>query len=254
MVEAIVFDAGGYRFVPSGVLQYSGGVAAQPGYTIRRVVFSKPVPVKEGFKRIASILRAEDRPLTAFCACELRSPAPLSETGFSTFNTDYVQTLKDWGIYDGVHNPIARSNVCPEINPPGEPCFYAFSYTVPCSTEENTYVIAGSSEVPEGKGNYKDHLVRYQDISPDGLHEKARWVLAEMERRQAVLGYTWRDCTAAQLYIVHNPHPFLAQEFAQRGAMRFGLTWHFVRPPVVDMEFEMDCRRVLNERIELVDA
>lgn len=254
MVEAIVFDAGGYRFVPSGVLQYSGGVAAQPGYTIRRVVFSKPVPVKEGFKRIASILQAQGRPLTAFCACELRSPAPLSETGFSTFNADYVQTLEDWGIYDGVHNPIARSNVCPEINPPGEPCFYAFSYTVPCSTEENTYVIAGSSEVPEGKGNYKDHLVRYQDISPDGMHEKARWVLAEMERRQAVLGYTWSDCTAAQLYIVHNPHPFLAQEFAQRGAMRFGLTWHFVRPPVVDMEFEMDCRRVLNERIELIDA
>ncbi|MCC2596213.1 hypothetical protein LKR43_07655 [Pusillimonas sp. MFBS29] len=254
MVEAIVFDAGGYRFVPSGVLQYSGGVAAQPGYTIRRVVFSRPVPVKEGFKRIENILRAEGRPLTAFCACELRSPAPLSETGFSTFNTDYVQTLKDWGIYDGVHNPIARSNVCPEIDPPAEPCFYAFSYTVPCDTEENTYVIAGSSEVPEGKGNYKDHLVRYQDISPEGMHEKARWVLAEMERRQAVLGYTWRDSTAAQLYIVHNPHPFLAEEFAKRGAMRFGLTWHFVRPPVVDMEFEMDCRRVLNERIELIEA
>src|SRR5690606_41270785 len=47
--------------------------------------------------------------------------------------------------------------------PPTEPCFYAFSYTVPCDADENTFVVAGSSEVPEGKGNYKDHLVRYQD-------------------------------------------------------------------------------------------
>lgn len=254
MVEAIVFDAGGYRYVPSGVLQYSGGVAAQPGFTIRRVVFSQPVPVKEGFERIAQILKAEGRPLTAFCACELRSPESVSETGFSSFNTAYVQTLKDWGICDGTNNPVARSNVAPEVNPPSEPSFYAFSYTVPCDTAENTFVIAGSSEVPEGKGNYKDHLVRYQDISPDAIHEKGRWVLAEMERRMAVLGYTWDDCTGSQLYIVHNPHPFLEKEFAQRGAMRFGLTWHYVRPPVIDMEFEMDCRRVLNERVELINA
>lgn len=254
MVKATVFEAGGYRYVPSGVLQYSGGVAAQPGYTIRRVVFSEPVPVKEGFVRIQKILEAEGRPLTAFCACELRSPAPVSETGFSSFNAEYVQTLKDWGICDGVNNPVARSNVAPAVNPPTEPSFYAFSYTVPCDADENTFVVAGSSEVPEGKGNYKDHLVRYQDISPDAIHEKGRWVLAEMERRMAVLGYNWDDCTGTQLYIVHNPHPFLEEEFAKRGAMRFGLTWHYVRPPVIDMEFEMDCRRVLHERVEPVDA
>lgn len=252
MVKAIVFEAGGYRYVPSGVLQYSGGVAAETGYTIRRVVFSRPLPVKEGFARIEKILKAEGRPLTAFCACELRSPAPLSETGFSSFNTEYVQTLQDWGICDGTNNPVARSNVAPVVNPPAEPSFYAFSYTVPCESAENTFVIAGSSEVPEGKGNYKDHLIRYQDVSPDAIHEKARWVLTEMERRMAVLGYGWNDCTGSQLYIVHDPHPFLEDEFARRGAMRFGLTWHYVRPPVIDMEFEMDCRRVLDERIELI--
>ena len=26
-----------------------------------------------------------------------------------------------------------------------------------------------------------------------------------------------------------------------------GLTWHFARPPVIDLEYEMDCRRVLRE-------
>lgn len=253
MSDALVFAAGNYRFVPSDVIQYSGGVAAQDGYTIRRVVFSQPVPVQQGFDRIAAHLKQEDRPLTALCACELRSPAPVSETGFSEFNEFYVRTLTEWGIFDGTHNPVARSNVAPKVNPPSEPSFYAFSYTMPCSTPENAFVIAGSSEVPEGKGNYKDHLISYQDVSSAGMLKKARWVLAEMERRMAVLGYGWSDCTASQLYMVHDPHPFLEDEFALRGAMDFGLTWHYVHPPVIDMEFEMDCRRVLTEQILRVD-
>ena len=253
MSDALVFSAGNYRFVPSGVIQYSGGAAAEKGYTIRRVVFSRPVPVKEGFERIAAFLKQEGRPLTALCACELRSPAPVSESGFSSFNEFYVGTLGEWGIFDGTHNPVARSNVAPKVNPPSEPSFYAFSYTVPSDVEENTFVIAGSSEVPEGKGNYKDHLISYQDVSPAGILNKARWVLNEMERRMAVLGYEWKDCTGSQLYIVHDPHPILEEEFALRGAMNFGLTWHLVHPPVIDMEFEMDCRRVLLERVLVVD-
>lgn len=253
MTQALVFDAGNYRYVPSGVMQYSGGVAAQDGYTIRRVVFSKPLPVAAGFDRIAAFLREHGLPTTALCACELRSPAPVSESGFSEFNEFYVNTLADWGIVEGQNNPVARSNVAPRVNPPAEPSFYAFSYVSPAAQAENTFVIAGSSEVPEGKGNYKDHLVSYQDISPAGILNKARWVLAEMERRMSVLGYGWNDCTASQLYMVHDPHPFIEEEFARRGAMNFGLNWHLVHPPVIDMEFEMDCRRVLIERVLPVD-
>ncbi len=125
---------------------------------------------------------------------------------------------------------------------------------MPSSEDERAFVVAGSSEVPEGHANYKDHLIAYQDISPEGMRKKARWVLDEMQRRMAVLGYGWPDCTGTQLYIIHDPHPFLADEFVRRGAMRLGLTWHFVRPPVVDMEFEMDCRRVLAERVLPVSA
>ena len=45
------FAAGGYRYIPA-VFQYSGGVAAMPGYAIERVRFRKPVPLAEGFARI----------------------------------------------------------------------------------------------------------------------------------------------------------------------------------------------------------
>jgi hypothetical protein len=46
-----------------------------------------------------------------------------------------------------------------------------------------------------------------------------------------------------QAYTVHDFHPVVADELVRRGAARSGLIWHFARPPVVDLEFEMDCRR-----------
>jgi hypothetical protein len=53
--------------------------------------------------------------------------------------------------------------------------------------------------------------------------------------------------TATQLYTVHDIHPFLAAEIVRRGATHGGLTWHFARPPVVDLDYEMDCRAVHRE-------
>src|SRR5699024_1056824 len=252
MSDAQVFAPGNYRFVPSGVSHYSGGVAAQPGHALRRVVFSRPMAVREGFAAIAAGVERAGRPLPALCACELRSPEPVSESGFSDFNEFYANTLAEWGIVNDGVNPVARSNVAPVVGAPDSPSFYAFCYTVESATGDQAFVIAGSSEVPEGKGSYEDHLIAYRDLSPEGILAKARWVLDEMERRMRVLGHGWQDTTAAQLYTIHNPHPFIESEIARRGAMHHGLTWHLVYPPVIDMEFEMDCRRVLDERVTLV--
>ena len=47
-----------------------------------------------------------------------------------------------------------------------------------------------------------------------------------------------------QVYTVHDLHPFLADEIVRRGAGRSGLTWHYGRPPVRELEYEMDCRGV----------
>ena len=72
------FSAGGYRFIP-GVFQYSGGVVASAGYRVMRIRFMTPVALAQGFRGIERILSEFGRPTTAFCACELRSPAPFSE-------------------------------------------------------------------------------------------------------------------------------------------------------------------------------
>lgn len=243
------FTAGGYRYV-KGVFQYSAGVAALPGFEIERVTFRSPVPLAEGFSRIEKLITDAGRPLTSFCACELRSPAPFTEAGFEAFNAVYVGTLARWGVFKDGSNPVARSNVCPEIAAPGEPSFHAFSFTVPASPgAARSFVVAGSGEVPEGRGNYRDHIVAPGDVSPAGLKTKARYVLAEMEHRMAALGFKWEDATSAQVYTVHDLHPFLADEIVRRGAARLGLTWHFCRPPIVGLDYEMDCRGVARERI-----
>jgi hypothetical protein len=242
------FAAGGYRYIPA-VFQYSGGVAAESGFEIVRVRFHSPVPLAAGFARIEEIIRAAGRPLTAFCACELRSPAPFTEEGFRAFNEIYAGTLRTWGVMTGETNPVARSNVCPEIDPPAEPSFHAFCYTVAASNARPTFVVAGSGEAREGMGNYRDHTVRFGETSPDALAEKARYVLGEMERRLSALGFGWKDTTATQVYTIHDLHPFLADEIVRRGAAHSGLTWHFNRPPVRHLEYEMDCRGVAQERV-----
>lgn len=246
-METLTFEPGGYRFA-KGVFQYSAGIAPLHGFRLTRVMFRDPVPLDEGFRRIEAIIRDAGRPLTAFAACELRSPEPFTEAGFRAFNEIYVGTLSRWGIFDGAVNPVARSNVCPEIAPPASPSFHAFAFTEP-GDGDGEFVVAGSGEAPEGKGNYRDHAIRLGDVSPAGLHEKARYVLGEMERRMGAFGCGWKDATAVQVYTVHDLHPFLADEIVKRGAARCGLTWQFCRPPVDVLDYEMDCRSVGIERI-----
>ena len=248
MAEVQEFRPGGYRFIKA-VFQYSGGVAALPGFRIRRIRFARPAPLADGFQRIEKILQAAGRPLTDFCQCELRSPAPFTEEEFRAFNEIYAGTLFRWSVFDGQTNPVARSNVCPAANPPPEPSFHAFSYTEEATDAAPSFVVAGSGEAPEGHATYHDHIIRLGDISPAGLREKARFVLDEMERRMGALGFTWRDTTAAQVYTVHDLHPFLADEIVKRGAAHAGLTWQYCRPPVVGLDYEMDCRGLPIEEV-----
>jgi hypothetical protein len=245
--ETRIFAPGGYRFIPA-VFQYSGGVAAETGRRIVRVCLSRPLPLADGFRLVEETIRSAGQPLTAFCACELRSPAPFTETGFQEFNEVYAGQLKKWGIYDGSVNPVARSNVCPVVNPPREPSLYAFAYTEPHDGDSRTFVVAGSAEVPEGKPNYRDFIVRRGDVTREGLKEKVRWVLGVMTSRLSALGFIWTDTTTTQVYTVHDLHPFLADEILRRGAAQSGLTWHYCRPPVVELEYEMDCRGIALER------
>jgi hypothetical protein len=247
MSQLPVFREGGYRFIKA-VFQYSGGVAAEPGFEIVRARLAQPLALEQGFEAMEAHLKAAGRPLAAFCACELRSPAPFTEQGFLEFNKIYAGTLQRWGLYKDGLNPVARTNVCPAFEPPAKPSLYAYSYTVPARAgARGSFIVAGGGEAPEGKANYRDFIVRRGDTSPEGLREKVRTVVLEMERRLAALGFSWQDAISTQAYTVHDIGPLVEAEIVRRGAAAGGLAWHYTRPPIVDLDFEMDVRGAARE-------
>jgi len=248
MANVVMFPPGGYRFIEHA-FQYSGGVAAAPGFAIERARLARMLPLAQGFDAIEAHLKNRGRPPGAFCACELRSPAQFTDAGFVTFNRHYVERLESWGIFRDEVNPVARSNVCPEIDPPATPSLYAFCYTMPAQAgyPRTDFVAAGSGEANGASGPYADRIVRRGDTSPDGLREKARFVLGAMERRMGVLGRSWVEVTATQLYTVFDIYPALAEQFVQRGATAAGLTWHYARPPVLGLDVEVDVRGLSRE-------
>ncbi len=239
---------GNYAFLP-GIAPYSCGVASVTGYEIAHVTLHEPVPYEEGFLRIAKHLDQEKRPKQALCGIELRSPAPYTFAGFAEFNGRYGEHLARWGLFvDGV-NPVARTNVAPEVHPPNEPLLYGFSYSRPCEPGlGKTFVVAGAGELPEGI-LAAESIIRRRDVSPEGLNAKAEFVMDLMESRLLGLGGNWPDVTAIDIYTIHPIDKLLPGKVLARVgvAAGHGVRWFYTRPPIVEIEYEMDLRGVCSE-------
>ena len=80
------FPAGGYRFI-SHQFQYSGGVAAEPGFRIERARFARSVPLADGFDAIEAYLAGIGRSPTAFCACGAPLPGAIHRRWFCRFQS-----------------------------------------------------------------------------------------------------------------------------------------------------------------------
>lgn len=237
------FADGGYSFLEGG-FPYSQGVIAAPGFALQRVRFFRPLPMARGFEWIRQHLARVQRPLTALVACELRSPTAFSMQGFKDFNRGYVEVLRDWGIFRNDLNPVARSNLAPQFNPPAEPGFHAFTYTImETSTGPRDWLIAGSGEWPEDQP-FPQGIIARNDLSPSGITVKARYVLDTMQARARGLQADWSRMTAAQVYTVHDFAHLIAPEFAVRDMLGADLCWHACRPPIEELVFEMDVRSV----------
>jgi len=249
MTEVLELDAGGYRYL-SGLQDRSGGVAAAEGFAIRRVRLRRPLPLEDGFAAIHTLLRALDRPLSAFCACELRCPAPLSDQDLREFNLRYLGVLARWGLVRGGLCPVARSDVCPEFAPPGAPAIHAFCVTVPQpATGTGTFVTSGSNCALPATVLSEGDSPSSRRVSAAALRTKAEHVLAELEQRMKALGFSWLHATATQLYTVHDFHPFMGDVIERRGAAPGGLTWHLARPPLLGLDYQMDVRGITLETV-----
>lgn len=238
---------GNYWFL-KGIAPYSAGVVAAEGFEIVHARFLQPVPLERGFEGVREHLEGIGRPVAAMCGMELRSPKPFSFPGFIEFNGSYVDVLKSWGILlDGL-NPVARTNIAPEIGATEVPSLYGFSYTVASSRCEKSFVVAGAGELPEGSLVAED-VVRRGETSIDALAEKTRFVMGLMTGRLHGLGVDWAQVTTTEVYTIHPICSFVASEIIRpMGASAIhGMTWHYSRPPIESIEYEMDVRGCFQE-------
>src|SRR5262245_4703673 len=240
---------GNYSFL-RGISPYSAGVVASPGYAIEHARLRRPLPLRPGFEVIDNRLRLMGRRRSGLCGVELRSPQPFSFQGFAKFNLAYVNILRDWDILQEGLNPVARTNVAPEMYQPAEPVIYGFSYTVPAAHSPQTFIVAGAGELPEGSLDPHD-VIRRGETSSEALLEKVRFVVGLMETRLQGLGVAWSQVAAVDVYTVRDIYPWLASEILKRlgPSQLHGVTWHFARPPIVGIEYEMDVRGCISDLV-----
>ncbi|MDA0261724.1 MAG: RidA family protein [Proteobacteria bacterium] len=238
---------GDYRFL-TGIAPYSSGVIANPGFEIIHVILHEPIAYRAGFDRVAQHLEREGRARSALCAIELRLPDPVSFAGFTNFNTGYQALVADWDLLvDGI-NPIARTNVAPEIVHLPEPSLYGFSYTRQADPGRATFVVAGAGDIVEQNlSTYA--IVREGETSVDAMGEKATHVMSVMSARLSGLGVRWEDVTAVDIYTVQLLEAYIREAVLtpMGSSSVHGAHWHYVRPPILGLEFEMDVRGVVTE-------
>lgn len=240
--------AGNYRFLP-GIAPYSCGVVAMPGFEIVHATLHDPVPYRQGFEQIERHLATEGRPKAALCGIELRSPRPFTFEGFSQFNAQYLGVLSSWGLHVEGQNPVARTNVAPEIRPPAEPVLFAFSYTRPARhTDPPSFLVAGAGEIREGALS-PDAVVWAGESSSESIAHKAAHVMDIMESRLRRLEADWSMVTTLNVYTIHPIYHLLPDIILGRmgPAARQGVHWYYSRPPITGIEFETDLRGVMVE-------
>jgi len=237
---------GSYRFLP-GIDPYSCGVISNPGHEIVHVTLEIARPWREGFGFVDRFLRKQGRQRAELCAMELRSPKPFTMEKFIEFNRGYCSVVEEWGVFVDGANPIARTNVCPIALDGAEPVLHAFSFVRPNpGLQRQTFIIAGAGELVEG-ALVNDSILRRGEISAEAITEKARYVCEVMANRLRDLHATWDEVTTINAYTIHSLHRLMKDLLLPRlpAARRHGVTWHYTRPPVIDIEYEMDLQGVV---------
>lgn len=241
---------GRYRFL-KGIEPYSSGVVANPGHEIVFVTLARLVAWRDGFRQIGRFLDSKRLPSTALCGIQLRCPTPYSIAGFIAFNEQYCGVLKEWGLYVGDVNPIARTNVAPKLGPPSEQSLYGFAYVRrSAETAGRTFLVAGAGEVRDGLLE-SERILRRGETTGEALLEKADYVMGVMAERLEGLGGDWDHVNRVNVYTAHPLDALLDRAVLPRlgTAARHGVCCHAARPPIREIEFEMDLRGVRSEQV-----
>lgn len=230
---------------------YCRGALAAEGYALAHATFRDVVPIAQAFAAIRQHLAAVGRPVAALCGAELRVPQPLTFEGFAAFNTIYIAQLDAFGLRQGERATMTRTNVAPlpAAIAPREPGVYGFTYTVPAQgVARRAFIVSGAGELRPGVST-RDGIVRVGETTPDAMREKAEFVMAAIQASMDALGATWGDVTQANLYTAYVDGGYLddAVWAAIGPAARYGLHWMYSKPPIEEIEFELDARGAREE-------
>lgn len=231
---------------------YCRGVLADAGFVLVHATFHRVIPVAQAFEAIQHHLESVGRPMAALCGAEVRVPQPLTFEGFGTFNQTYIALLDQYGLRQDGRATMTRTNVAPlpVAIAPSEPGLFAFTYTAPRTRADDrkAFIVSGAGELKDGPPT-RESIVRVGETTPDAMREKAEFVMASIEGTLKALGATWGDATHVNLYTAYVEGGYLDEAvFARIGpAAHYGLHWMYSKPPIQEIEFELDVRGTSEE-------
>ena len=240
-------ERGNFRFLPGGY-PYSAGVVASPGFEVVHATLACGLPWHDGLQKVKMFLESHGLPVEALCGVELRCSQPHSIGGFAEFNQQYRQLLEQWDLLVDDLNPVARTNVSPLVDPPDQTELFAFAFTRPAEGIRPTFVTSGGGELPHRDIDRK-HIVRVGETDSEAMIEKARCVAGIMNHRLRHLGVSHTDVTSIRVYTTHPLHEIQQKVLVDElpSCRRWGTHWILSRPPVEEIEFEMDVRGTVTE-------
>jgi hypothetical protein len=261
--------AGGYRFIP-GILAFSEGAVAQPGFAVAHVRFDRFVRLDDCYALVERELQSAGRPMQALCGMELRIERPYSVPEFRALNAGYVGVLRDkWKLFVGGVNPVPRCNLALTIDKAIGPSLYGFSYTVPAAVSYKTFVTAGINDgvLVYGENTFRqiaagETLVRVPDAPADGdlgeanTRRRLEFILDLTGKRLEQLGVSWSDATQVELYVARPLGDAFEKTVLPRvgGSGQKGIRWHYGLPPFLGPQVEIDVRGFSQEKILRVAA
>jgi hypothetical protein len=237
--------SGSFRFLPA-TSAYSAGIAVSEGFEITALRLLDCPSLVNGFRRIDEEIESRGLSPTALVGLHLHSPGVFSLEGFAEFNNTYRQLLLDRSLTLGDLNPISRTNVIPIHDGPKEPSI-AMAFIVHPSQGSGgiDFIVAGAGEVDGGLG--AENIVARGDLSVQGLTLKVECVLRIMLKRLAALKATGNSPTVVNVYTAQDILGLTNAIVPKLPSIsRNGFASWLMRPPVHEVEFEMDCLRYSN--------
>jgi hypothetical protein len=237
--------AGAYRILPGGSV-YCSGVIPYEGFEVVRVLLRPWIPLEQAYGFIEKHLKSAGRPVQAFCGIELRVPAPLTFSQWSSFNVPYLKKLREWGLIFDDQSGVCRSNIALALKAPEVTSVCAFSYTVPTSAQLKTFLLSGTADI-DSSGK----IIAEGDTGDAAMQKRARFTIDTVGAALTKLNVSWADTTQIALFhVAEIPNlwgPTLLGSFGE--AIRSGVLIYHARPPLVGAEVELEARAIRQELV-----